>query len=82
MKFIGKCSIGKKKTKERFEYPIIRFPKEFQNLIGKEVRTYQLDEKNFLISLELDNKLYNSIEFIKVDKNLFKRIKALGLDIF
>ena len=36
-----------------------------------------MDEKNFLVSLELDN----SIEFVKVNKNLLEKAKALEVDI-
>ncbi len=60
MKLIGECSITKKKAKKKFEYPMVRFPKEFRYLIGKKARIYRIDEKNFLVSLELHNQLSNS----------------------
>jgi hypothetical protein len=47
MKLIGKCSISKKKAKEGFEYPIIRFPKEYLELIGRETKIYEIDKINF-----------------------------------
>ena len=84
MKFVGKCSISKKKAKEGFEYPIIRFPKEYSEIIGKIAEIYEIDENKFLISVdenELDNRLDNSYALIKVDKNLLEKAKALGIDI-
>ena len=81
MKLVGECIVGKKKAKEGFEYPIIRFPKEFSELIGRRVEIYQLDEKNFLVSLELSNWLSNRLELLKLDKNLLEKAKELGIDI-
>ena len=84
MKLVGKSVIGKKKAKEGFEYPIIRFPLEYKEIIGKEAKIYEIDKNKFLISIdesELDNKLDNSYVLVKVDKNLLQKAKALGIDI-
>ena len=86
MKLVGKSVIGRKRAKEGFEYPIVRFPKEFKDLIGKEVRIYQINENNFLISIdeidhELYNKLYNLFDLSKINKNLLQKAKELGIDI-
>ena len=84
MKLVGKSIIGKKKAKEGFEYPIVRFPKEFSELIGKEAKIYEIDKNKFLISIdenELPNKLDNSIEFVKLDKNLLEKAKMFGINI-
>ena len=84
MKFIGKCSISKKKAKEGFKYPIIRFPLEYKEIIGKEAKIYEIDKNKFLISIdedELDNKLDNSYVLVKVDKNLVKRAEEFGIDL-
>ncbi len=87
MKLVGKSIIGKKKAKEGFEYPIVRFPKEFSELIGKEARIYEIDKNKFLISIDensedkLSNWLDNSIEFVKVDKNLLEKAKMFGINI-
>ena len=81
MKLIGECIVGKKKAKEGFEYPIIRFPKEFAELIGKRAVIYQIDEKNFIVSLELAKWLDNHLELLKIDKNLLQKAKELGIDI-
>ena len=62
MRLIGECSITKKKAKREFEYPMVRFPKEFRHLIGKKARIYRIDENNFLVSLELHNQLSNFSE--------------------
>jgi len=84
MKSVGKCSVGKKKAKEGFEYPIVRFPKEFSEMIGKEAKIYEIDMGMFLISIdedELDNRLDNSYVLVQVDKNLLERAKKLGINI-
>ena len=84
MKFVGKCSISKKKAKEGFEYPIIRFPKEYSDMIGKIAEIYEIDENKFLISVdenELANQLDNPYTLIKVDKNLLEKAKELEIDI-
>jgi len=44
MKFIGKCSISKKKEKEVFEYPGVRFPLGYKEIIGKEAKIYEIDK--------------------------------------
>ncbi len=84
MKLVGECIVGKKRAKEGFEYPIIRFPKDFSELIGKEAKIYEIDKNRFLISVdenELSNQLDNLIDFSKIDKNLLKRARELGIDI-
>ncbi len=84
MKLIGKCSISKKKAKEGFEYPIIRFPLEYKEIIGKKAKIYEIDKNKFLISVDensedkLSNKLDNSYVLVRVDKNLLQKTKALG----
>ncbi len=79
MKLVGKSIIGKKKAKKGFKYPIVRSPLEFREIIGKEAKIYQLDDKNFLISL--DQQLDNLFEFVKVNKNIATVFTALGIDI-
>ncbi len=84
MKLVGKSIIGKKKAKEQFEYPIIRFPLEYKEIIGKEAKIYEIDKNKFLISIdenELSNELDNSYVLVKVDKNLLQKAKELGIDI-
>ena len=84
MKLVGKSIIGKKKAKEGFEYPIIRFPLEYKEIIGKEAKIYEIDKNRFLISVdekELSNKLDNFYVLIRVDKNILQKAKELGIDI-
>ncbi len=56
-------------------------------IIGKKARIYEIDKNKFLISIDeesedkLSNWLDNSIEFVKVDKNLLEKAKALEIDI-
>ncbi len=67
------------KPKKGIEYPLIRLPKEYKDLIGKEAKIYEIDKNKFLISVdrssedELYNWLYNQLDFLKVDKNLLKK---------
>ena len=79
MKFVGKSVIGRKKAKKGFKYPIIRFPKEYSELIGKEAKIYEIYRNKFLISIDenskgkLSNKLDNSYVLVKVDKKISLR---------
>ncbi len=63
MEFLSSSKISKKKAKEGFEYPIVRFPRECSDIIGKTAEIYKIDEDKFLVivkdSPKLDNKLYN-----------------------
>ncbi len=72
-----------KKAKKVFECQIVRFPKKYSELIGKEAKIYEIDRNGFLISIgnELDNKLDNSYVLAKIDKNLAQKIKELGVSI-
>ena len=87
MKFAGKSIIGKKRAKKGFEYPIIRFPKEYLELIGKEAKIYEIDKNKFLISIDensedkLPNQLDNSYTLVKIDKNLLQKAKELEINI-
>ena len=81
MKFVGKSIIGKKKAKEGFKYPIVRFPLEFREIIGRKAKIYEIDRGKFLIDVELDNQLDNSFEFVKVDKNLLEKAKEFGINV-
>ena len=84
MKFVGKCSISKKKAKEGFEYPIIRLPREYSGIIGKEAKIYEIGGNKFLVSIdedELSNQLYNPYVLVRVDKNLLEKAKELEVDI-
>ena len=83
MRLVGKSIIGKKKAKEGFEYPIVRFPKEFGEIIGKEAKIYEIEKNKFLILVdrELDNKLGNYHVLARIDKNLLEKAKELGIDI-
>ena len=87
MKLVGKCSILRMKPKKDIEYPLIRLPKEYKDLIGREAIIYEIDRNKFLISVnneledELYNWLYNQLDFIKIDKNLLERAKELGINI-
>ncbi len=56
---------------------MLDFP-EFREIIGKKAKTYQLDDRNFLISLD---QLDNLFEFVKVNKNIATVFTALGIDI-
>jgi len=76
MKLAGKSVIGRKKAKEGFEYPIVRFSLEYKEIIGKEAKIYEIDKNRFLISVdenELSNWLDNSYLLVRVDENLFYR---------
>ena len=42
MKLVGECIVEKKKAKEGFEYPVVRFPKDFSELIEKKLRFMKL----------------------------------------
>ena len=87
MKLVGKCSILRMKPKKDIEYPLIRLPKEYREIIGKEALIYEIDKNKFLISvdkklnIELYNWLYNQLDFSKIDKNLLERAKELEIDI-
>ncbi len=87
MKLVGKCFISKKKAKEGFEYPIVRFPKEYSELIGKAAKIYEIDKNKFLISVDensedkLFNELDNSYVLAKIDKNLLEKARIFGIDI-
>ena len=75
------------KPKKDIEYPLIRLPKEYKDLIGKEALIYEIGKNKFLITVnedsedELYNWLYNQLDFSKIDKNLLERAKELGIDI-
>ena len=87
MKLVGKCSILRMKPKKDVEYSLIRLPKEYRDLIGREAIIYEIDKNKFLISVnnelegELYNWLYNQLDFSKIDKNLLQKSKELGIDI-
>jgi len=36
--------VFQKESKKGFEYPIVRFPKEFLEIIGKEAKIYEIDK--------------------------------------
>ena len=84
MKLVGKSIIGKKKAKEGFEYPIVRFPNKYSEIIGREAKIYEIDENEFLVLIGedgLDNKLDNPHVLVRVDKNLLGEAKEVGIDI-
>ena len=87
MRLVGKCSILRMKPKKDIEYPLIRLPKEYKDLIGKEALIYEIDKNKFLISVndnsehELYNWLYNQLDFSKIDKNLLQRAMKLGINL-
>mgnify|MGYP000129572745 CR=1 FL=1 len=84
MKFVGKCSISKKKAKEGFEYPIIRLPREYSGVIGREAKIYEIDENRFLVLIDegkLNNQLDNPCILARIDKNLLEKARELGIDI-
>ena len=61
MKLVGKCSILRMKPKKDIEYPLIRLPKEYKDLIGKEALIYEIGKNKFLITVNEDSEdeLYN-----------------------
>ncbi len=87
MKLVGKCSILRMKPKKDIEYPLIRLPKEYKDLIGKEAIIYEIDKNKFLISvdenldIELYNWLYNQLDFSRIDKNLLQKAKELKINL-
>ncbi len=88
MKFIGKSSILRMKPKKNIEYPLIRLPKEYRDLIGKEAKIYEISENKFLILVnedkdesELYNWLYNQLKSSKTKRNLEEKNKEIRSNI-
>ncbi|MCR8454630.1 MAG: hypothetical protein NDP13_06560, partial [Crenarchaeota archaeon] len=50
MELVGKVVIRKKKAKEGFEYPYLRLPVEFSEIIGREAEIYR-DREWFFIRI-------------------------------
>ena len=86
MKLVGKCSILRMKPKKEIEYPLIRLPKEYKDLIGKEALIYKIDRNKFLISVnneledELYNWLYNFLNSLKTNKNSAQRFNEIEIN--
>ena len=86
MKLVGKCSILRMKPKRDIEYPLIRLPKEYKDIIGKEALIYEIDKNKFLILIDnnsdrLYNQLYNQPNFHKANKNSSKKTKEIKNDL-
>ena len=77
---ISECRFGHARPKPGYHYPVIRFPQEYQNLIGEQVRIFSTEfegSQAFLvvapgIPVRNTNKLIN-----KSDTGLEKRLTVL-----
>ncbi len=51
MELIGKTKITRLSAKKNIAYPMLRFPKEYSDYIGKYARIYRLDETHFIVEI-------------------------------
>lgn len=52
MELIGRTRITRLSAKKNIAYPMLRFPKEYGDYIGKYARIYRIDSSHFLVEIE------------------------------
>ncbi|MDK2876319.1 MAG: hypothetical protein PWQ22_729 [Archaeoglobaceae archaeon] len=66
MELVGKFFIRKKKAKEGFEYPYLRLPVDFSQLVGCEAEIYRVEDWFFI--RVVGNRVANSENILSEDK--------------
>ncbi len=48
---VGECKVSRKRAKKNIEYPIIRFPSDYEFLVGQHVKIYRIAENSYLLTI-------------------------------